>query len=883
MGSEPLDWVWSRLGDIHRESTTFVLPASDSPDGRLLRALVRKEWIDEDRVREALAEQERMRTAGEPVLIEQVLLRRGWVTAEKLAQALKEIQGGAAAMPERLGRYELRGELGRGGMGTVYRAYDPLLKREVAVKLLRREEDAARVQREAQAAARLQHPNIVTVFDVGRAFEGPYLAMELVEGRPLHDAWKDWTVRRKVEAVEAVARAISYAHQKGVVHRDLKPGNVMVTPHGEAKVLDLGLARIEGAHTMTREGDVFGTPAYMAPEQLLGQRVAAPADIYALGVMLYEGLTGCLPYGGDRFEEICVRILYREPIRPRLLEPDLPRDLEVIALKAMEKEASRRFASAEEFAEDMRRWREGEPIRAKPPSFAERTIKLIRRHRLVSALCAVILLGVLGLLGYFVRARILVARYLAQDTEESIEKARRLDPDSREVERKWNHHRATRLIRDGHLRAAEYRREWEEVLKLRLAVDELEGQERQFEQDEKLGRAQEKMEVLFEQAVSGYVSALSANPDDGRAMEALARLYFDRYVDAEKDENPARASEFRELARRYDRNGAYVPRFTGKGWLTVETTPPGARAVLYRYEDDGAGRLVLRDERPIDQPTPIRSLDLVRGSYLMILKADGKRDTRLHLRIERDQRREMSVPLFGDDEIGTGFAYVPAGSFDMGGDPRAMGVGPLKLVGEKRFFISKYETQVREYAAFIRSLLDSGRRDEAFRRLPKGWRIDGDRVLHPFDAEDWPVRSVTSGDAEAYCRWMTERDTKAVYSLPTEAQWEKAARGVDRRCYPWGNGFVNAYCCSRMSSGGQVRPVGSFPDDVSPYGVFDMAGSMLEWCAADPEEDDGRHRAIRGGCWQYSDARDFRCAGRDEVPKALAEEMFGFRVVRKPR
>ncbi len=295
-------------------------------------------------------------------------------------------QGTGPARPPTIpDRYRLLELLGRGGMAIVHRAFDRTLGREVALKLLGDEaasepEGRLRFRREAEAVARLAHPNVVSVFDAGP----DYLVMELVPGGPLR--------RPTPEVLEKVARGVHAAHERGIVHRDLKPSNVLLTAEGEPKVSDFGLAHLGGEHTrLTRSGDVFGTPQYMAPEQVQGRirDVSPRTDVYALGAMLYEGLTGIPPFRGATTIELFGRIVNEDPIQPRTLDPRISRDMETIALKALEKDPSRRYASALEFAEDLRRCREGEAIAARPPSrwYLLRR-RIARRRVLVSAVAA---------------------------------------------------------------------------------------------------------------------------------------------------------------------------------------------------------------------------------------------------------------------------------------------------------------------------------------------------------------------------------------------------------------------------------------------------------------------------------------------------------------
>jgi eukaryotic-like serine/threonine-protein kinase len=285
--------------------------------------------------------------------------------------------------------YEVLGILGRGGMGIVYKARHLALKRTVALKMVLAGGHAsphalARFRIEAEAVARLQHPNIVQIHEVGEADGHPYCALEYIEGGSLARrlGGQPLAAREAARIVEALARAMQLAHSRNVVHRDLKPANVLLAADGTPRVTDFGLARqLDDDSGQTQAGAVVGTPSYMAPEQAAGEAHAAgpAADVYALGAILYECLTGRPPQRGATIAETLENVRTKEPEPPRRLRPKLPRDLETICLKCLRKEPERRFASAEALAEDLRRWAAGEPIAARPVSSLERTALWVRR------------------------------------------------------------------------------------------------------------------------------------------------------------------------------------------------------------------------------------------------------------------------------------------------------------------------------------------------------------------------------------------------------------------------------------------------------------------------------------------------------------------------
>jgi serine/threonine-protein kinase len=303
--------------------------------------------------------------------------------------------------------HEILSVLGRGGMGVVYRARHTKLNRIVALKMLLAgshagRQEHARFMREAAAVAALRHPNVVQIYDFGESAGQPYFTMEYVGGGSLAFRLSNspYGVREAAELMTQVAQAVGAAHRAGIVHRDLKPANILLADDGRPKIGDFGLARrIDGADDLTQTGMLMGTPNYMAPEQMTGGAKAAgpPADLFALGSILYEMLAGRPPFRGDSFSDIQRRLVYEEPERPSRVNAKVPRDLETICLKCLEKIPHNRYASADELAADLERFLRFEPIRARPVGPAERGVRWVRRNPLLAALAVtgVVLVGLL--------------------------------------------------------------------------------------------------------------------------------------------------------------------------------------------------------------------------------------------------------------------------------------------------------------------------------------------------------------------------------------------------------------------------------------------------------------------------------------------------------
>lgn len=312
-----------------------------------------------------------------------------------------------AVAPEQaaLPGYEMLGVLGRGGMGVVYKARQRALNRFVAIKMILAgahagPEELARFRREAATIARLHHPHIVQIYEIGEHNGQPFCALEYVEGGSLARklGGMPQPARPAAQLLETLARATYAAHQAGIIHRDLKPANVLLTADGTPKITDFGLAKQMDESTWRTHSDVImGTPSYMAPEQAAGKRrdIGPHTDVYSLGAVLYELLTGRPPFLGATGMETLVQVRLQEPVPPRRLQPTVPRDLETICLKCLEKDRQRRYASALALAEDLHHFLGNEPIQARPVRVWERGLKWAKRRPVAAALAGVSSLAVL--------------------------------------------------------------------------------------------------------------------------------------------------------------------------------------------------------------------------------------------------------------------------------------------------------------------------------------------------------------------------------------------------------------------------------------------------------------------------------------------------------
>src|SRR5437870_345184 len=267
------------------------------------------------------------------------------------------------------GRYEIVGELGRGAMGVVYKAVDPVIGRTVAVKTIKlneagtglsRPELLARFQTEARAAGLLTHPNIVVVFDAGEEDGLYYITMELVEGKSLQammDAGQAFPLPRTLRIMEQTCSALQFAHERSVIHRDIKPANLMLTADDTVKVTDFGTAEIGKFGTVQQTAHVMGTPSYMSPEQVKGRAVDGRSDIFSLGVMLYEMVTGEKPFPGQNITTVIYKIVNEDPVPPRQIDPSIHPGISAVVMRALEKEPEQRYQNCREMLEDLRSYR----------------------------------------------------------------------------------------------------------------------------------------------------------------------------------------------------------------------------------------------------------------------------------------------------------------------------------------------------------------------------------------------------------------------------------------------------------------------------------------------------------------------------------------------
>jgi formylglycine-generating enzyme required for sulfatase activity len=987
---------------------------------------------DDSLLADAIAEFLALRQAGRAPPIEQFIRERagaGALLDSPLRTCLRVLAGeprGAEGpgLPLEYGDYTLLREIGRGGMGIVYAARQKNPQRDVALKVLPpaargRAELLERFRREVAITARLAHPAIVPILHAGEQGGMPWYTMPLLDGEPLdavvrgladHPARDAGSDRREAaiwaERFVAVARALHAAHQQGVLHRDLKPSNLFLARDGRLLILDFGLARDAGADALTLSSAPIGTPRFMSPEQVAGEPLDGRSDLFSLAATLYETLTLAPAFRGRDREQCFREILARDPTPPRRHDPRLPTDLVSIVMKALEKAPRRRYRDCGEFADDLARFVEGQPVRARPVGPLGRLAR--RAQRNPAAAAAVVVAALLGAGAIFGP---LAASRRERASQERVVLARVRD--------------RVATAQTMEAAAERARAEFEELA--RLAADErarvdpwtpLRARTRLLDLEARAAAARTARDEAIDGAVLELEFALQDRPGDGDARARLAALAVRESLAASE---PERAKRFRQLVELHARER--LPELDAPGWLTLDCKQEATRLHLFRYLEkglvrvpvpwspqlgaepgylerfdagaptaffridsvagrpgagvalsagdrlvrvcnvscafepfvttdllrfdhdhvvevwrDGAshelplprhslvaltGSVELRDlfELPLGPrhdcgTLPITHLELPVGSYLALLTHDGLPPVRLPFTIERAQETACATEFWSAEEIGDGFVYVPGGRTRVGGDPIARDSLPTRSIDVRSFAIQRTEVTFGAYMEFTADWVKHHPEQGALEQVvPNGsvsgqspmWTHDGSGAVVPSSqlapkgshigldqVRQIPVYCVKAEQALLYCAWKTEIESDGTwrYDLPTEEEWERAGRGADGRCFPWGDSFdwvlthgVYSLPRSRVLQKGVTiydvapRPGGLVASDESPFGVRDLSGLQREYCRA-PATPLGF--VTRGGAWNDRLELSFRLAARYEVLRGdFAHEQNGFRMVRR--
>ncbi|MFN7972342.1 MAG: SUMF1/EgtB/PvdO family nonheme iron enzyme [Acidobacteriota bacterium] len=740
-------------------------------------------------------------------------------------------------------RYEILDKLGVGGNGTVHLAFDRLLRRQVAYKVLHENvaADAEQVERfiaECQATAQLQHPSIVPIYDMGirGTDRRVFYTMKAIRGETLKahlERRKDEKTTRRFRLLQLfhqVCLTIGYTHSRKVLHRDLKPQNIMVGEFGEVYVMDFGLIKVLGNEVstvrnaqQTSSTTIQGTLAYMAPEQAASpETVDEASDQFALGAILYEILTQHPPYEG-RIHEVWRGVLNAKFPAPRDHDPSIPAPLEQICLTAMALEKENRFGSVPELAERIQEYLEGEK-------------ELARRQKLGADMLA-------------------EAQQIRGAWEE-------LDREVAAIENE------TRAATDRLTPAA--------------SSDERDQVNRLRERRERMARQRDR---AFADTIAKLVQAIDAAPDNRKAKESIADLCYRRMIELETAGRFEEMASYQALVESYH-EGKYARELQGDGAMTFISEPPGAHVYLATYVSRGP-RLVPENEVYVGV-TPVSRSPVPMGSYLATLRKHGYPDVLLPIRIDRGTHYGTPVRLPPASAIAAGFVYIPAGPFIRYGAPLAGHPSP-ETIKLDAFCIARNPVTMAEYLAFVNDLAASEGVEAATRRVPRvnetaghyflpdgeGFRIpdvdqDGDR----WD-ERFPVFGISADDAEAYCAWRARKNGLPI-RLPSSDEWEKAARGADGRAYPWGNRWELGLSHSLTSDSRQgPEPIGR-ASDVSPFGVLGLGGNVQDWTAT-PRDGAEHLRVVRGGHFADSELLTHAAIQRYLRPSTVGSAL-GFRL-----
>lgn len=712
-------------------------------------------------------------------------------------------------------RYVRVTQLGQGGMGEVWRVYDRCLDRHLALKVIRSHlEQQGPMQalfvREARLVAQLQHPSIIPIHDLGLDSSArPCFIMDEVVGETLsqrikslhssatEDRWPEgeWSLRRLIDVLYRASEAVAYAHSVGINHRDLKPENLLLGEHGEVWVIDWGLAGVRG------EADVQmgGTPYYMPPEQLNSKDpmvLTSPAlDVFSLGATLFELLAGAPPFSQQPVTQILRKLKAGEvpQLKPEL-QHQRPVPVELIELchEAMSTSPAKRPTDAGVFASRLRMWLDGAKRQ-------EKAREMVASSQLKLA-----------------ESRALLERS-AQLNDEATSGLKRLAKNAPpQVKSPW----------------------WA-----------LQGE---------ADRAEVSAARLESERYAMLLGALMEDPMSREALRTLAARSLERHRRAERARDEPQAQAIAdELQRHIERlPHGDLTRQTALHYLSgishfSLTLPVKAKVTLERYEPVHK-RVIPKTVLQLGEVDSI-SLELPIGSYRVLINAEGYEEVTYPFFLERgcswdqvgpnDDVTPLPLPKLGS--IKPWERYVPRSWFYAGGDPEAPFGLPEHTLWVEGFVISAQPITHAQYIEFLNDLQAQGRGEEALRWAPREqavqegaegqlvYSLERGRFSHPRGDEllNHPVTQVSWHSARAYAGWLSEKEGYR-YRLPLELEWEKAARGVDRRCFPWGDLFDPSYCVMMDSHDGQPQmfPVDHKLVDVSPYGVQGCSGNVREWC-----------------------------------------------------
>jgi formylglycine-generating enzyme required for sulfatase activity len=805
----------------------------------------------------------------------------------------------------RIGRYVIIERVGTGAMGVVYGAYDPELDRKVALKLIKpgqgvKDTARARLLREAKAIARLQHPNVVAVHDVGVFEDQVFLAMEFVAGGTIK-SWlaaqpRSW--REIVDVFVAAGRGLAAAHAAGLVHRDFKPDNVLLDKEQRPRVVDFGIARQAGAGdeelagetgdvaedgtatlrdssgkrtlaTLTKTGTWVGTPAYMAPEQFLGERGDEKSDQFSFCVALYEALYGERPFAGDDMLSISVNVT-TEQFRPLPKDRGVPTWLRRVIMRGLKVAAAERWDSVAAL------------IRA-----LENDPAINLRRRLITGGAIVL-----------VAATFLVAWQMV---------SRRRAEAEREIAR--NVASANENVSKAHASAGQARELRKQAFSAFDGMDKDKG-ESLWRQTRALLPA---IDTAFDDAAQALDTAFMLDQTRAELRRQLADVRYEHLLFAEEFRLDAKAQVMQERLRAVDADGSKRKALAAPGTIVVRTRPAASHVMLERYDRDAAtGRRT---------PTRVTGIDLSRaavlpsGSYRLTFEGSGIARVFHPFEVRRGERTEIDLALPAASSVPDGFTYVPPGEFYFGDADELLrsqflGTVPLHRRRSGAYLIANHETTFREWIAFLEALPASERPSNLpdvsitrrgslrLKAVEGSWQLAfqpgttryvasaGESVQYVGRArrarQNWlqfPVAGISLKEGENYFKWLRSTGKVPGARLCTEAEWQRAARGADDRVFANGDDLAPDdanidVTYGRVDTAYGPDEVGAHPLSVSPFGVEDMTGNVFELATSvlKPNE-----LAIQGGSYFYQ-AINARITNHEAVFATYRDVTTGLRV-----
>jgi formylglycine-generating enzyme required for sulfatase activity/serine/threonine protein kinase len=784
-------------------------------------------------------------------------------------------QDGDATTPSLVGepildaRYQLEKRLGQGGMGVVFRARHIFLKTPHAIKVILPDlvgNDpmlVTRFRQEALAAAAIRHQNIIAVTDFGVVRGAmPFLVMEFVNGRSLQDILAEEKImapERALEFICAIGAGVAAAHRQNIVHRDLKPLNIMTQtdiPVAQGlKILDFGLAKIKsgellGSFVQAKTSGLMGSPFYMAPEQWSDEEPDARADIYSLGIILYQMLAGDVPFKGSSIPSIMKKHLTLPVPSFNSMGVDIPPRIEAVVQNALEKEVSDRMESVDHFLSELREAVEA-TRHSRPTGSFDAHATLLSPSTLSRLSTA--------------SAHAEETNPEAKDSSLGIISSAALSPGEQkklaasQADYEREQEQRDQIAREELAREADARR---------LASKEKE--QKQKEEQERLKRERQQREEQDRQ----HQEELSRHQKEKEERERQQREQMERVE-----------RQAKELEERLARLATSIPPAVG-------VLDPEATQVSHNIRTEVTGNNSFPGGIPQSHPERFQisipgksrnsSFLMIGGAVLLVVLIGGAITAFLLLRSRSSttgvagNTNQVTTTPTNQDTIQADLVEIPGGTFQMGRNTGPPQEQPAHSATVQKFFMDRTEVTNAEYADYIR---------DTNYEVPSHW-VRGQPLP---GQETWPVVNVSHKDAEAFANWRSKRDG-VTYRLPTEEEWEFAARnGGEFISYPWGNTWLDRRAVVREAS---PRPVGTYPDGKNRWGVVDLIGNAWEWTSSKASvysgaaqiPDANKHWAvIRGGSYA-SDPADrlipVSATYRDWFDPTLRHPNFGFRLVR---